>query len=31
MHDGSAGVDTLIAELCVRGVWEPQTEALFDI
>jgi len=27
----SAGSDTLIADLCVRGVWEPQTEALFDI
>ena len=31
MHDGSAGADTLIADLCVRGFWEPQTEALFDI
>ena len=31
MRDGSAGADTLIADLCVRGVWEPQTEALFDI
>ena len=29
--DGSAGADTLIADLCVRGAWEPQTEALFDI
>ena len=29
--DGSAGADTLITDLCVRGVWEPQTEALFDI
>jgi len=30
--DGSAGnSDTLIADLCVRGVWQPQTEALFDI
>ena len=27
--DGSA--DSLIADLCVRGVWEPHTEALFDI
>ena len=27
----SAGADTLITDLCVRGVWEPQTEALFDI
>ena len=25
------GADTLIADLCVRGVWEPQTKALFDI
>ena len=32
MCDGSAtGADTLVADLCVRGVWEPQTEALFDI
>jgi len=23
--------ETLIADLCVRGVWLPQTEALFDI
>jgi len=30
--DGSAGnLDTLIANLCVHGVWQPQTEALFDI
>ena len=29
-HDGSAGADTLTANLCVRGVWEPQTKALFD-
>ena len=29
--DGSAGADTLIADLCVRRVWKPQTEALFDI
>jgi len=30
--DGSAGnSDTLIADLCVCGVWQPQTEALFDI
>ena len=29
--DGSAGADTLIANLCVQGVWEPQTKALFDI
>ena len=31
MNDGSAGADTLIADLYVRGVWEAQTEALFDI
>ena len=24
VHDGSAGADTLIADLCVRGVWEAQ-------
>ena len=29
--DGSAGADTLITGLCVHGIWEPQTEALFDI
>ena len=30
--DGSVDAsDTLIADLCVRGVWQPQTEALFDI
>ena len=31
VHDGSASADTLIVDLCVQGVWEPQTEALFDI
>ena len=31
MCDGSGSADSLIADLCVRGVWEPQTEALFDI
>ena len=31
MCDGSTGASTLIADLCVHGVWEPQTEALFDI
>ena len=31
MRDGSDSADALIADLCVRGVWEPQTEALFDI
>ena len=29
--DDSGSADSLIADLCVRGVWEPQTEALFDI
>ena len=29
--NGYGGADTLIADLCVRGVWESQTEALFDI
>ena len=29
--DGSGSADSLIADLCVCGVWEPQTEALFDI
>ena len=23
--------DTLIADLCVRGVWQPQCDALFNI
>ena len=31
MLDSSDGADALIADLCVRGAWEPQTEALFDI
>ena len=31
MHDKSAGADTLITDLFVRGVWEPQIKALFDI
>ena len=31
MRDSSDGADALIADLCVRGAWEPQTEALFDI
>ena len=31
MHDGSAGANTSIADLCVRGISEPQTEALFNI
>ena len=30
-HDRSAGADALIADVCVRGVWEPQNKALFDI
>ena len=31
MQDGSTDADTLITDLCVRGIWEPQTKALFDI
>ena len=31
VRDGSAGADVLVADLCVRGAWGPQTEALFDI
>ena len=31
MRDGSSGANTLIADLCVHGVREPQTEAMFDI
>ena len=31
MCDGSAGADTLIADLCVWGIWESLTETLFDI
>ena len=31
MHDSVDSADTLIANLCVHGVWEPQTKALFDI
>ena len=31
MCNGYAGADMLIADLCARGVWESQTEALFDI
>ena len=27
----SLGMPALIADLGVRGVWQPQTEALFDI
>jgi len=29
--DSSDCSDTLIADLCARGTWEPQTEILFDI
>ena len=25
------GVPSLIADLCIRGVWQPQTVALFDV
>jgi len=32
VSDGSDGVfELLVADLCVCGVWQPQTEALFDI
>ena len=31
MCDGFASADTLIANLCARGVWKPQAETLFDI
>ena len=31
VHDSVEGADTLIANMFVCGVWEPQTEALFDI
>jgi len=31
VRDSSEGADALIADLCVRGAWEPQTEALSDI
>ena len=31
VNDRSADADTLVADLCVRGVWEAQTKALFDI
>ena len=30
VHDDDSG-EVLIADLCVRGVWLPQAEALFDI
>ena len=31
VHYGSAGADSLIDHLCVGVIWQPQTEALFDI
>jgi len=31
VHNSSEGTNTLIADLCVHGTWEPRTEALFDI
>jgi len=31
VRDSSEGTDAFIADLCVRGAWEPQTKALFDI
>ena len=29
--DNATGVPALIADLDVKGVWQPKTEALFDI
>ena len=29
--DEIRGVSALVADLGVRGVWQPQTEALFDV
>ena len=29
--DEARGISALIADLGVRGVWQPQVEALFDI
>ena len=31
VHDGDADGPGLIADLGVRGVWQPQGEALFDV
>ena len=32
VSDGSDGIfELLVTDLYVRGVWQPQTEALFDI
>ena len=31
VSDGSDGIfELFVADLCVRGVWQPQTKALFD-
>ena len=29
--DEARGISALVADLAVRGVWQPQTEALFDV
>ena len=29
--DNTRGIPALIADLGIRGIWQPQTEALFDI
>ena len=29
--DESRGINALVADLSIRGVWQPQTAALFDI
>ena len=29
--DEARGISALVADLGVRGVWQPQTEVLFDI
>ena len=29
--DKARGIPALIADLGIRGIWQPQTEALFDI
>ena len=27
----ACGIPSLVADLCIRGIWQPQTVALFDI
>ena len=32
VSDDSGGIfEPLVADLCLRGVWQPQTQSLFDI